>query len=119
MSNDEGVDVLTRDAEGAQKLEDDDLLYLGAMNFTTASTGGNLADENWERYDELTVPILAIHGTADEATSPAGSEELIEDASSTDKTLELVDGAKHSLLDDSDAESVMSTMLRWLERHTE
>lgn len=117
MTNKDGVTALTRDPEVQQQMIDDQMLYMGKMNWLTAATGGWGASNNWDRYDQLTVPILAAHGTADDSTDPAGSQDLIDTVSSEDKQLELIDDARHSLLDDYDADELTTTMHIWLNEH--
>jgi acylglycerol lipase len=63
----------------------------------------------------FTVPVLIIHGTADKATRPAGSQYFYDHAGSADKTLRLYDGHFHDLLNDVDKEKVMSDVQAWLD----
>ena len=64
----------------------------------------------------FTVPVLIIHGTADKATRPAGSQYFYNNAASTDKTLKLYEGHYHDLLNDVDREKVMSDIQNWLDQ---
>ncbi len=61
------------------------------------------------------MPVLIIHGTADNATRPAGSQYFYDHAGSTDKTLHLYDGHYHDLLNDVDKEKVMADIHAWLD----
>jgi acylglycerol lipase len=63
------------------------------------------------------VPVLVLNGTADKVTNPSGNQEFIEAVQSQDKTFRLIEGGRHSLLDDppSDAEA-LQIVLGWLER---
>jgi acylglycerol lipase len=102
-------------------MEDDPLLadYRSTpMPFVIVSTGGDRSSANWGRYAELKVPLLAIHGTADTATDPTGSADLIDMAPSTDKRLMLVDGALHFILDDLESERVLQETRSWLDERT-
>ena len=74
------------------------------------------ADERLEQaMPDIRLPLLILHGTADRATRPAGSERLLEAAGSADKILKLYEGGFHDLLNDIGRETVMSDILAWLE----
>ncbi|MET3723573.1 alpha/beta hydrolase [Sphingomonas trueperi] len=65
-------------------------------------------------FSHVTTPILILHGTADRATQPSGSQQLYEMAGSKDKTLRLYEGAYHDLLSDIGRDAVMRDILSWL-----
>ena len=74
------------------------------------------ADERLEReFPSLTLPLLILHGTADEAANPAGSQLFYETAGAVDKTLKLYQGHVHDLLNDLGKELVMADISSWLE----
>jgi alpha-beta hydrolase superfamily lysophospholipase len=76
------------------------------------------ADERLKRdFPQITLPVLILHGTADKATRPAGSQFFHETAGSADKTLKLYDGHVHDMLNDVGKEAVMADIVGWLERH--
>lgn len=71
-------------------------------------------DELREGFPRITLPLLVLHGTADEVTLPEGSEEFFARAGSADKGLKLYDGHVHDLLQDVGREQVMSDILGWI-----
>jgi acylglycerol lipase len=74
-----------------------------------------LADERLEReFPRITLPVLIMHGTADKATRPEGSQQFYDHAGSADKTLKLYDGHVHDLLNDYGREQVMGDILAWI-----
>jgi acylglycerol lipase len=74
------------------------------------------ADERLEReFPRLTLPLFIMHGTADKATRPSGSQMFYDSASSTDKTLKLYEAYAHDLLNDVGKEAVMDDIVRWIE----
>jgi alpha-beta hydrolase superfamily lysophospholipase len=76
------------------------------------------ADERLKKeFPLITLPLLILHGSADKATKPSGSELFHKQAGSTDKTLKLYAGHYHDLLNDLDKEIVMSDILGWLDAH--
>jgi acylglycerol lipase len=73
------------------------------------------ADERLKKgFSEITLPVLIIHGTADKATRPGGSQEFYDNAGSTDKTLKFYEGGYHDPLHDIDKETVMADIQNWI-----
>lgn len=66
-------------------------------------------------FPQLTLPILILHGTADRATRPEGSQTFFDQAGASDKTLKIYQGAFHDPLNDVDREAVLADILTWLE----
>jgi len=76
------------------------------------------ADERLKKeFEQLTLPVLILHGTLDRATKPSGSQLFHERAGSKDKTLKLYAGHYHDLLNDIGKELVMNDIKSWLEAH--
>ena len=76
------------------------------------------ADERLRReFPLITLPVLILHGTADKATRPSGSQRFHDNAGSRDKTLKLYDGHFHDLLNDVDKEIVMNDISVWVAAH--
>jgi alpha-beta hydrolase superfamily lysophospholipase len=74
------------------------------------------AGERFEReFGRITLPVMILHGTADKATRPDGSEEFYEKAGSADKTLKLYPGHAHDLLNDVGREAVIDDIVGWIE----
>jgi alpha-beta hydrolase superfamily lysophospholipase len=63
----------------------------------------------------MRLPLLIIHGTADRATRPEGSQVFFDQAASTDKTLKMYEGAFHDPLNDIDRDTVTADIVKWLE----
>jgi alpha-beta hydrolase superfamily lysophospholipase len=74
------------------------------------------ANERLRReFAGITLPVLILHGTADKATMPEGSQLFYDTAGSSDKSLKLYDGHFHDLLNDAGKESVMADIRGWIE----
>jgi alpha-beta hydrolase superfamily lysophospholipase len=65
-------------------------------------------------FQHIAVPVLILHGTADKATRPAGSQFFYDNAGSTDKTLKLYEGSFHDPLNDLDREKVIGDIENWI-----
>jgi len=74
------------------------------------------ANERLRReFPRITLPVFILHGTADKATMPAGSQLFFDTASSKDKTLKLYDGHFHDLLNDTGKDGVLADIRSWIE----
>ncbi|MBV8251801.1 MAG: lysophospholipase [Chitinophaga sp.] len=74
-----------------------------------------LADERLKaEIPTIKLPLLILHGTADKATKPSGSQYFHDNATSVDKTLKFYEGHYHDLLNDIDKEIVMNDILDWV-----
>jgi acylglycerol lipase len=73
------------------------------------------ADERLRsEFSRITLPLLILHGTADKAAKPSGSQLFFDAAGSPDKTLKLYDGHVHDLLNDFGKETVMADIEHWI-----
>ena len=74
------------------------------------------ADERLKKeFPLITLPVLILHGTADQATKPSGSQRFYDTAGSRDKTLKLYEGHFHDLLNDVGKEVVMTDIQTWID----
>jgi alpha-beta hydrolase superfamily lysophospholipase len=74
------------------------------------------ADERLKaEFGQITLPLLILHGTADKATRPSGSETFYDAAGSADKTLNLYEGYFHDLLNDVGKERVIADIQNWID----
>lgn len=109
------VGELVADASAARTLRADKVFYPGPLRLLTAAGGLRQSRRNWPAYPALRTPLLAVHGTADTSTDPAGSSDLIALVASSDKTLLSVSGGRHALLDDTDRDRTREFILSWID----
>lgn len=77
-----------------------------------------LADERLKKdFSLITLPVLILHGTNDNAAKYSGSQFFYDHAGASDKTIKLYEGHYHDLLNDVDKEKVMSDIGEWLIKH--
>ncbi|CAI0451046.1 unnamed protein product [Linum tenue] len=73
-----------------------------------------------QRLEDVSLPLLILHGEADIVTDPSVSKALYEKAKSSDKTLKLYKDAFHSLLEgepDETITQVFNDIISWLDQH--
>ena len=105
----------SRDPEAVRALNADPLI---AGEVQPAMTVAALvrADERLKReFPRITLPVFIMHGTADKATVPSGSQFFFDTAGSKDKTLKMYEGHAHDLLNDIGKEQVMADMRAWID----
>jgi len=107
-------DDFSRDPAFVQRMKNDPLIP--RMGYPASTVAGLVrADERLKTdFARITLPVLILHGTADQVTMPRGSMRFGERGGSADKTLKLYDGHAHDLLNDVDREVVMADVLEWL-----
>jgi acylglycerol lipase len=105
----------SRDPAAVERMNADPLIAKESQPAETARVLLLAADTLTEHFPAIKVPVLIIHGTADKATKPAGSQKFYDTAGSTDKTLKLYEGHYHDLLNDVGREAVMADIVNWLD----
>lgn len=110
------MEDFSRDPEWVAVLKADPLTLDEVQPVATVAALAR-AGERFEReFGRITLPVLILHGTADKATRPDGSQQFFDEAGSSDKTLKLYDGYYHDLLNDLGREQVMSDIVFWIEK---
>jgi alpha-beta hydrolase superfamily lysophospholipase len=105
----------SRDPEVVKENETDPLVFQEPGPARTASRLLSALNTLSERMEEVSTPVLVLHGTADVVTDPEGSKALVQRARATDKTLKLYDGLFHDLLHEPEKARVIADVTQWLE----
>lgn len=108
-------DISRIDAE-VQTYRKDPQIYHGKVPALTASTLLSSSKKAWSTYSDLKLPTLVIHGSADRIADAAGSQRFVDTISSEEKTLHLVEGGYHELLNDEGAAQTLQVLLEWLDQ---
>jgi alpha-beta hydrolase superfamily lysophospholipase len=106
------------DPAGAAAMDKDELISQGAAPARTAAGLVDGMRAIWADVDRLTMPLLALHGTGDRLTAPAGSRALIEHAPAHDKSLRIYAGFFHDLTHEPGRAQVEADIHAWLDAHT-
>lgn len=99
-------------------LEDPDVAHnwLPAAYISTLHDSEVLLEKN---LDDLTTPLLIIHGEKDGLIPLASSQEIIRRAHTRDKSLYVIPGGCHaSLVEERSWPLALTRMTAWLDRHT-
>lgn len=104
----------SRDPAWVAELEADPLTLDETQPVATVAAFAR-AGERFEReFSRIRLPVFILHGTADKATRPDGSEQFFREAGSADKTLKLYEGHYHDLLNDLGREGVIDDIAGWI-----
>jgi len=106
-----------RDPKVVASMAKDPLIFDGKGPARTASEVLNAIADIREKSKELSLPVLAMHGSADAVTPPSGDDDLVAAASSKDKTAKKYPGLFHDLLHEPEAAQVTQDVIGWLDAH--
>jgi acylglycerol lipase len=109
------MEDFSRDPAWVEELLADPYTRDEAQPVETVAALVRAGDRMEQEFGRITLPLLILHGTADKATRPDGSQEFFDHAGSADKQLILYDDYYHDLLNDIGKERVMADILGWLE----
>lgn len=73
-----------------------------------------------QRLQEVSLPLLILHGAADKMTDPSVSKVLYEKSKSVDKQLKIYEDAYHAILEGEPDETifqVLDNIISWLDAH--
>ncbi len=107
----------SRDPAIVAEMNADPLIAHETQPTQTVAELARADDRLKKEFPLITLPLLILHGTADKATRPSGSQFFYETAGSSDKTLKLYEGHYHDLLRDLGREEVMADIRGWLAAH--
>lgn len=116
----QGLDstAISRDPAVVQAYLDDPYVFNGKI---TAGLGWALIDAMArfpDRYRELTVPILTLHGSADRLADIEGTRELEIAAVNAPLTAHYYEGLYHEVFNEPEQERVIGDLVAWLEALT-
>ncbi|OVA04983.1 Alpha/beta hydrolase fold-1 [Macleaya cordata] len=110
-----------RDLEKKKLTQYNVIAYRDKPRLKTALELLRTTQEIERRLEEVSLPILILHGEADIVTDPSVSKALFEKASSSDKKLHLIKDAYHSLLEGEPDENIFQAfdeIISWLDQHS-
>ena len=97
----------------------DPLVYHGKLKAKWAVAMLNAAEFLGQHFSEISVPLLLVHGDADQLVPIESSEFGYRTASSTDKTFEVFKGGFHETLNDLERDRFLLVVGEWLDRQVD
>ena len=105
----------SRDPAHVQMMNADPLIAHEKQPFQTMSALVHADARLKKDFPAITLPVFILHGSADRATKPAGSQEFFDHVGSKDKTLRIYEGRFHDMLNDLGREEVMADIQSWVD----
>ncbi|KAJ7970231.1 Monoglyceride lipase [Quillaja saponaria] len=112
-ANKKGMPV-SRDPEALIAKYSDPLVYTGSIRVRTGYEILRITTYLQQNMSKLRVPFFVLHGTADTVTDPDASQKLYDKASSSDKTIKLLEGFLHDLLFEPERDDIVQDIIHWL-----
>jgi acylglycerol lipase len=104
----------SRDPGVVKAMNEDPLIEHETQPTLTVAEMARADDRLKREFPLIKIPVFIIHGTADKATKPSGSQLFYDTVGSADKTIKLYDGHYHDLLNDVGKEIVMGDIKNWI-----
>ena len=108
-------ETVSRDPEVVRDYDSDPLNFHGSFPAERVNALQRVGEGFPERLPRLTLPLLIMHGGADELTPASGSRAVDELAGSEDKTLHIFDGLRHEILNEPEQDQVLDEIVAWLD----
>jgi len=111
------ANAVSRDPDVVQAYVSDPLVFHGK---TTARLSAEMLQAMMtvnEKIEQITVPLIGVHGSDDQLANPKASQLLNDRASSVDKTLKIYDGLYHEVFNEPEHEQVLGDVADWLDAH--
>jgi alpha-beta hydrolase superfamily lysophospholipase len=105
----------SRDPEVVDALNSDPLIENEVQPTKTVAALARADERLKASFHQITLPVFILHGSADKATKPSGSQFFFDTVGSVDKTLKLYPDHVHDLLSDYGKERVIADMTSWIE----
>lgn len=107
------ADAVSRDPAVVQAYKDDPEVYLGPPPRGFLRAAGQV-EEVRDRFGQLSLPVLVMHGSADLLVSPQALRDLVAGVSSQDLTAVLWPGLWHEIFNEPEKERVIATTSEWI-----
>ncbi|MEN7342208.1 MAG: lysophospholipase [Pseudomonadota bacterium] len=107
-------EAISRDPDVVKRYFDDPLVWNSKIPARLAAEIFDGMQALRDHANEIQIPTLIMHGTADRLTAPEGSVWLHEHIGAIDKTLMHGQDAFHELFNEPDQETYITAMIDWL-----
>lgn len=111
------ADAISRDPAVVEAYRNDPLVYTGKISAGLGAALIGAMQSFPDRYHELRLPILVLHGTDDQLADIDGSRELEAKAVDADLTAHYYDGLYHEVFNEPERDRVLADLTSWLDAH--
>lgn len=111
------ADAISRDPAVVEAYRNDPLVYTGKISAGLGAALIGAMQSFPDRYEQLRLPILVLHGTDDQLAAIAGSRELEAKAVNADLTAHYYEGLYHEVFNEPEQDRVLADLTSWLDAH--
>ena len=111
------ADAISRDPAVVAAYRADPLVFTGKISAGLGAALIGAMQSFPDRYDQLRLPVLVLHGTDDQLADVAGSRELEAKATNADLTAHYYDGLYHEVFNEPEQDRVLADLTSWLDAH--
>lgn len=108
---------LSHDPAVVTAYDTDPLVYRGKVRVRMGHYIVSISRKVRARLGELKLPMLILHGSADQICPVVGSQMVYDGAGSSDKMLKIYSDLYHEIHNEPQQETVLADMVNWLELH--
>jgi len=109
--------TISRDQSVVDAYVNDPLVFRGKIPARTGAELARMWKQMPDQMPKIKLPILIMHGLADQLSDPRGSKLLFERVGSKDKTLKIYDNCYHEICNEPEHEQVLADMENWMTKH--
>lgn len=109
------ADAISRDPAVVEAYRNDPLVFTGKISAGLGAALIGAMQTFPQRYDQLRLPILVLHGTDDQLADVAGSRALEAGAVHADVTARYYEGLYHEVFNEPEQDRVIADLLGWLD----
>jgi acylglycerol lipase len=111
------ADAISRDPAVVEAYRNDPLVFTGKISAGLGAALIGAMQSFPDRYGQLRLPILVLHGTDDQLADIAGSRELEAKATDADLTARYYEGLYHEVFNEPEQDRVLADLTAWLDAH--
>lgn len=110
--------MISKDKAVRDRYQADDLIYKGKVRARKGYETLKSMHYIMDKFENISIPTLIMHGEDDKITDPIGSQNLYEGISSEDKTLKYYEGLYHEIFNEPERQEVISDVVAWINDRT-
>jgi len=108
--------AISRDPAVGASYAADPLVYHGQYQRALLEAEVAALDRYHEAIDQLTMPILYMHGTDDPFVPYERSLEAVRNMPTNDATIHILEGARHEVLNENNKDEIIGFLADWADR---
>lgn len=106
--------MISKDQNVVRAYEEDPLVYTEGIPARTGAEILATTKRIQKSADSFSLPVLIMHGGADQLTEPAASKNFFTQCASTDKELQIYDGLYHEIINEPEKDEVIANFRSWI-----